>query len=108
MWDSLVNVPKGIDRKLFKVLKLTKLNLKKVFILNRNIIVLWVMHAKNQTSSALPIGQMKDFKLKDNYMSALLYSQGWASGDVELMKTIQVLHKDLYLEILRSNPDIRG
>ena len=33
---------------------------------------------------------MKDFKLKDNYMSALLYSQGWASGDVELMKTIQV------------------
>jgi len=51
MWDSLVNVPKGID--------------------------------------PLPIGQMKDFKLKDNYMSALLYSQGWASGDIELMKTIQ-------------------
>ena len=77
------------------------------------------MQDKNQTSSALPIpnrdslylalpmGQMKDFKLKDNYMSALLYSQGWASGDVELMKTIQVLHKDLYLEILRSNPDIK-
>lgn len=37
----------------------------------------------------LPMGQMKDFKLKDNYMSALLYSQGWASGDIELMKTIQ-------------------
>ena len=33
---------------------------------------------------------MKDFKLKDNYMSALLYSRGWASGDIELMKTIQV------------------
>ena len=99
MWDSLVNVPKGIDRKLFKVLKLTKLNLKKVFILNRNIIVLWVMHAKNQTSSALPIGQMKDFKLKDNYMSALLYSQGWASGDIELMKTIQVFQKQSYSSV---------
>jgi len=37
----------------------------------------------------LPIGQMKDFKLKENYMSALLYSQGWASGDIELMKTVQ-------------------
>ena len=32
---------------------------------------------------------MEDFKLKDNYMSALLYSQGWALGDIELMKTIQ-------------------
>ena len=28
--------------------------------------------------------------MKDNYMSALLYSQGWASADVELMKTVQV------------------
>jgi len=37
----------------------------------------------------LPIGQMKDFKLKDNYMSALLYTKGWNSGDIELMKTIQ-------------------
>merc|ERR1712008_400120 len=37
----------------------------------------------------LPIGQMKDFKLKENYLSALLYSQGWASGDIELMKTVQ-------------------
>ena len=39
---------------------------------------------------ALPIGEMKEFKMKDNYMSALLYSQGWASADVELMKTVQV------------------
>jgi len=37
----------------------------------------------------LPIGEMKEFKMKDNYMSALLYSQGWASADVELMKTVQ-------------------
>ena len=39
---------------------------------------------------ALPIGEMKEFKMKDNYMSALLYSQAWASADVELMKTVQV------------------
>ena len=39
---------------------------------------------------ALPIGEMKEFKMKDNYMSALLYSQGWASADLELMKTVQV------------------
>ena len=39
---------------------------------------------------ALPIGEMKEFKMKDNYMSALLYSQGWASADVELMRTVQV------------------
>ena len=29
MWDSLLNVPKGIDRKLFKAIKLKKFNFKK-------------------------------------------------------------------------------
>ena len=80
MWDNLVNVPLGIDR-------------KPLFFLNSKTVLCKV---RIGLLSALPIGQMKDFKLKDNYMSALLYTKGWNSGDIELMKTIQVLQNESY------------
>ena len=62
MWDSLINVPKGIDRKLFKAIKLKKfklkkLSLKKSLILNYNTVYCGLYTVRIRLLSDPPIGQ---------------------------------------------------
>ena len=62
MWDSLISVPKGIDRKLFKAIKLkkfklTKLSLKKSLILNCNTVYYGSYTVRIRLLSDPPIGQ---------------------------------------------------